>query len=341
MNSKETIQLMSEPHTSINHQEMNSEIDLLRGENLKQQEEIERLKIFLAELETTNNHLVSATWREREMKKQLTKTLGELNDTQKLVEEQHRRINESINYAQRIQQSINVSEDELKTVFPESFIIYKPKDSISGDFPWFYKHENFVWVAAVDCTGHGVPGAMLSMIGNLLLHDIVNDSDTPEPSEILNKLHSSIVRTLKQGAASANSSDGMDIALCRYNTQTNELLFAGSHRPLLISTKGEITLVAGDKFPIGGINYKNRSDYSNHSFTLTKGDYFLLYSDGYSDQFGGSNNKRITNKGIKQLLEESAFTDMQQMRGKIDSFFIEWKGNNTQIDDVVIIGIQI
>jgi serine phosphatase RsbU (regulator of sigma subunit) len=341
MSGKETIQVMSEFHTYSKQQKMNSEIDLLRSENVKQKEEIERLKIFLAELETTNNHLVSATWREREMKKQLTKTLGELNATQKLVEEQHRRINESINYAQRIQKSINVSEDELKNTFPESFIIYKPKDSISGDFPWFYKHENFVWVAAVDCTGHGVPGAMLSMIGNLLLHDIVNNDEIMNPAEILNQLHLSIIKTLRQDTTGANSSDGMDIAICRFDIDTKELLFAGSHRPLLLNKHGEITVIPGDKFPIGGMNYKNRSDYSNHSFMLSEGDYFMLFSDGYCDQFGGSNNKRITNKGMKQLLEETTFKDMQQMREKIDSFYIEWKGNNTQIDDIVIIGIKI
>ncbi|MCU0433398.1 MAG: SpoIIE family protein phosphatase [Bacteroidia bacterium] len=317
-----------------------AELERLRSENAAQKKEIERLGIFLAELETTNNHLVSATWREREMKKQLTKTLGDLRDAQQLVEAQHHRIAESINYARRIQQAINVSEDELRAAFPESFVIYQPKDAISGDFPWFFRNGDYAWVAAVDCTGHGVPGAMLSMIGNLLLHDIINSGGSPLPGQILEQLHHGIIKTLKQDAPGANSSDGMDAALCRIHLGSGELVFAGSHRPLLLQANGETELIAGDKYPIGGMHYKNRLPYINHTFTLARGDRFLLYSDGYTDQFGGESNKRITNKGIKAVLDDNNAASMSEIKALLENTFNSWKGSNKQIDDVVVIGIS-
>jgi serine phosphatase RsbU (regulator of sigma subunit) len=318
-----------------------AELEKLRTEVAAQKKEIERLTIFLAELETTNNHLVSATWREREMKKQLTKTLGDLRDAQQLVEAQHHRISESINYARRIQQAINVSEEELRATFPESFVIYQPKDAISGDFPWFFRNGDYAWVAAVDCTGHGVPGAMLSMIGNLLLHDIINSGGTPDPGSILADLHKGIVKTLRQDVPGANSSDGMDAALCRIHLPTGETIFAGSHRPMLLHANGITDLIAGDKYAIGGMHYKKRESYVNHTFQLKPGDRFILYSDGYTDQFGGENTKRITNKGIKALLDENAGLPMHEMKTLLENFFNSWKGSNKQIDDVVVIGISI
>lgn len=318
-----------------------SELERLRKDNADCHAEIERLRIFLTELETTNNHLVAATWREREMKKQLTKTLGELRDTKKLVDDQHYRISESINYARRIQQAINVSEQELQRVFPESFVIYKPKDAISGDFPWLYQHDDFVWIAAIDCTGHGVPGAMLSMIGNLLLHEIVNGANDLLPGFILEQLHNGIVKTLKQDQPGADSNDGMDGILCRYTISTGELIFAGSHRPLLITQQGITTLISGDKYPIGGTQYKNRTAYTNHAFSLSQGDRFLLFSDGFTDQFGGESNKRISNKGIKNLFEESRHFSMAEVKEVLENYFTTWKGSYKQIDDVVVIGIGI
>jgi serine phosphatase RsbU (regulator of sigma subunit) len=236
----------------------------LKGEKQALASELDGLKLYFAELEATNNHLVSATWREREMKKKLTETLGELNKTRQIVENQNKRITESINYSRKIQSAINPTEEDLLKYNPDSFILYLPKDVISGDFPWLFETGDYLYLAAVDCTGHGVPGAMMSMIGNLLLNDIINDGQVLMPSVILRRLHEAVVKTLKQDSSEGNSNDGMDIGLCCIDKKNQEVIFSGAHRPLFFMRDGVIEVISGDKFPIGGMHYKGLNKFTDH-----------------------------------------------------------------------------
>lgn len=314
---------------------------LAQNEDYKKlQTEVAHLKQMCAELEATNSNLVIATWRERDMKKQLKETLDELQTTKELVETQNKRITESINYSKKIQNAINATEVDLQFILPKSFILYKPKDVISGDFPWFYKKNNYLYLAAVDCTGHGVPGAMMSMIGNLLLNDITNGEENFTPAEILLLLHHSVIKTLKQDIAGNNSSDGMDVAMVRLDLITNELLFSGAHRPLFFQRNGVIEQFSGDKFPIGGVQYKGKNKFENQTFQLQKKDRIFLFSDGLPDQIGGEEGRKLMTKKIKESLEVGSENNFYDTKNVIENLFLNWKENYKQIDDVLLIGFE-
>jgi serine phosphatase RsbU (regulator of sigma subunit) len=318
---------------------LNSDYSKMKLEYDRLLQEMEMLKLQFSEIENTNNHLISATWREREMKKLLTNTVDELNKTKSLLEAQNKRVWESINYSKKIQTAINATEQDLAALFSSSMILYRPKDIISGDFPWLFRRDEYAYVAAVDCTGHGVPGAMMSMIGNLILNDIVNDQGILTPGEILTKLHYSIVKTLKQDVPGSDSKDGMDIALCRINLNTNELIYSGAHRPLFLYRNGEIQVTKGDKLLVGGVQYKNKLTFQDHVFQIAKGEQISIFSDGYTDQFGGPNERKIMTKGLKELLEQSYSPSMPDLKNKLSTYFDEWMGDLKQLDDVLIITI--
>lgn len=328
-----------EYHSQQDHLQSELEKQIAEKENIRK--ELDQLKLFFSEMETTNNHLISATWRERDMKKQLTETLAELQRTKELVEAQNKRISESISYARKIQLAINATEQDICSGLRNSFVYYKPKDVISGDFPWHFRKNKYAFIAAVDCTGHGVPGAMMSMIGNLLLNDIINDDLLPEPGDVLLRLHHAVVKTLKQDLPDSNSNDGMDIGLCRIDLETGELKYAGAHRPLFYMRNGIIESLRGDKFPIGGVQYKDKNNYQTHTIHLKKGESVFLFSDGYADQIGGKEGKKIMSSGLKRILESNAGRSMKEIKNVLEYEFEHWKGNHKQIDDVLIIGLSI
>ena len=321
-------------------QDVDLQIHELLEKNDRLTAELEQMKIFFAELESTNNHLVSATWRERDMKKKLADTIAELNATKLVLDAQNKRITESINYSRKIQIAINPTESELREIFPKSFIFYIPKDVISGDFPWLFKFDKYVYIASVDCTGHGVPGAMMSMIGNLLLNDIVNKGNLLLPSEILQKLHLAVVHTLKQNLPDSNSNDGMDIALCRIVRNTGELFFSGAHRPLFISKQNQLECYSGDKFPIGGVQYKGKNTYTDVCLKLEKSDRVIIFSDGLPDQIGGEDKRKLMTKGVKEFFEKRNNSPFEILKTDLESEFAAWKANNKQIDDVLLMAIE-
>jgi serine phosphatase RsbU (regulator of sigma subunit) len=322
-------------------QEIKNEYSQALVELEKLKKENEQLKLFYSELEATNNHLVSATWRERDMKKKLADTISELNTTRLIVEAQNKRIAESINYSKKIQNAINPAEETLHNIISESFILYKPKDVISGDFPWLFERGRYLYLAAVDCTGHGVPGAMMSMIGSLLLNDIVNGADEYKPSEVLIRLHQAVVRTLKQDVPGSNSSDGMDIGLCRIDKESREILFSGAHRPLIQLRNREISQFKGDKFPIGGMQYKGKNNYTDHQIEVKKGDSYFIFSDGLTDQTGGSDGKKYMISSLLEVILSGSGRKASDMKELINQSFEEWKGASKQVDDVILIGFNL
>ncbi len=309
-------------------------------ESVKQENELNKLNI--QELSSTNEHLIAATWRERDLKKQLKEAMDSINESKNIIEEQNRRIEQSINYARKIQQAIHTKETDLKSILPQSSVYFKPKDVISGDFPWMFVKDDYVYLAAVDCTGHGVPGAMMSMIGNLLLNDLAHETGEHTPGQILDRLHSRVIKTLKQDSAHNNANDGMDIAMIRIHIKTNEVLFASAHRPLLHVTKtGKVSILKGDRFPIGGLHYeKQRIPFTDTCIQIEKDDMLFMFTDGLTDQIGGEQGKKIGTKNIFEILSHMAQLETDQITTYINEQFETWKGPNKQIDDVLLIALR-
>ncbi|MEJ2004840.1 MAG: SpoIIE family protein phosphatase, partial [Cyclobacteriaceae bacterium] len=190
--------------------------------------------------------------------------------------------------AKRIQHAMLPDNSVIHNSLPDSFILYKPKDVVSGDFPWYIEAGDSIFIAAVDCTGHGVPGALLSLIGYFLLNDIVRSRKITDPGKILDILDEGVTTTLRQDEN--ETKDGMDIALCRIDKNKREVEFAGAHRPLYMMKNGEMEEIKGNKFAIGGGIYKNQTNFTSHSIKLKKGDSIYFCSDGFPDQFGGPQN---------------------------------------------------
>ena len=210
------------------------------------------------------------------------------------IQTKNKKITESINYAKRIQGAILPNNRVINQVLPESFIMYKAKDVVSGDFPWFMPMGDELYIAAVDCTGHGVPGALISLIGYFLLNDIVRSRKITDPGVILDQLDEGVTQTLRQDRDDSQTKDGMDIALCKINLAKGEVEYAGAHRPLYtITSKGELDEIKGNKFPIGGGIYKNQTKFTNTKIKVNKGDSIYFCSDGFPDQFGGPDNRKF------------------------------------------------
>lgn len=256
------------------------------------------------------------------------------------IQSKNKKITESINYAKRIQGAILPNNDIIKQIFPESFILYKPRDVVSGDFPWFLQRGDDMYIAAVDCTGHGVPGALISLIGYFLLNNIVNNKEVSEPGEVLDLLDKGVTETLKQDSGDSSSRDGMDIALCKINLKTNTLQYAGAHRPLYFWHSGELTEVKGDKFPIGGGQYKSRTNFATTTLDLSAGDAVYFCSDGFPDQFGGPDNRKFSPKRIREIITENSQSSIETVHKVFDQEFEAWKGEEKQTDDVLMIGIK-
>ncbi len=283
---------------------------------------------------------------------------NEVSKQKEIVEKQKTKILDSITYAQRIQQSILMEESEIQNYLPESFIYYQPKDIVSGDFYWFTPlsdsphkgekaGEGYFVIAAVDCTGHGVPGAFMSMIGNLLLNQIVNEKQITQPSEILTQLNHGVYEVLHQRKTGISSEDGMDIALCTIDYKNNILQYAGAQNPLYVLSDGKIEVIKADVYGIGGSSMISKADnplknkYTNHVISLKKGMSIYLFSDGYIDQFGGSERKKFGSQKFKDLLLGIQHLNMQKQKEAIASAYKEWKGDIAQIDDILVMGIRI
>ena len=260
------------------------------------------------------------------------------------IKEKNKKISDSINYAQRIQTSILPNEPFLQLYFPRSFMFYRPKDVVSGDFPWFKDNNGIYYVAAVDCTGHGVPGALISFIGHFLLNNIINISDNNFSSaEILDRLHLEVRKTLRQDQEGATGRDGMDLALCKIDPVNNTLDYAGAHRPLYYLKDGELIEYSGSRKAIGGIPLakKIEKDFENTIIEYKKGEKFFIFSDGMPDQLGGNERKKYQAKRIRETLTENAGESMAFFSKYFSKDFYDWMGNEKQVDDVLLIGIEL
>jgi len=258
------------------------------------------------------------------------------------IQDKNRAITESINYAQRIQTSILPNNKLIQEHLPNSFIFYKPRDVVSGDFPWFFPKEDEIYIAAVDCTGHGVPGALLSFIGYFILNNVVDHHVDFTAGEVCDRLHWGVRTTLKQDRVDADARDGMDIGLVKIKPKEKLIQYAGAHRPLYLLRDGELTEFKGDRKAIGGIPHRKKpeKDFTNYQIDIKKGDKIFFFSDGLPDQLGGPQRKKYSPRRIREAIVENKDFTMAQYGNYFNKDFTTWMGDNKQIDDVLLIGIE-
>lgn len=279
--------------------------------------------------------------QKRNANKLLEEKNGLIEKQKQLVEEKNGKITDSINYAKRIQQAILPSRDFIKSVLPDSFVFFKPKDIVSGDFYWIHEiDKDQVMLAVVDCTGHGVPGALMSMMGFNLLEQIVKEHQIYEPGIILDELSKLVTDSLKQTNELSSVKEGMDIALLKINNLTKELEFAGAHNSLYLIRSRKLTELKADRRSIG-ISLSHAVPFSNYKIKIEKGDCLYAFSDGYADQKGGAENKKFFYQPFKDMLIDNHQLSMQEQLVKFELVISEWQGNNEQIDDMLLIGVRI
>ncbi len=264
----------------------------------------------------------------------------EVTQQKAIIEIKNEEILDSINYAQNIQSAILPQEHQLKENLPDAMMLYMPRDKVSGDFPWVYQHDDDFYVAAVDCTGHGVPGALLSVIGHFVLNESARRLDVNSPGLLLDYLHQGVKDTLKQ-EQNIETRDGMDVALCKFNLKKFTLEFAGAHRHLYHLRNGELTEYKGTRRPIGGILYNESKGFQNTIIPLAKGDTVYFYTDGFPDQTGGEDKKKFMNYRVKEMIETHAHLTLTEQKIKFTEVFHAYKGVNKQIDDVLFIGVRV
>jgi serine phosphatase RsbU (regulator of sigma subunit)/tetratricopeptide (TPR) repeat protein len=261
-----------------------------------------------------------------------------------IVEVKNKEVMDSINYARRIQDALLKEEEHVTAHLPEHFVLFKPKAIVSGDFYWSMEKQGYWYLAVADCTGHGVPGAFMSMLGIAYLNEINASERVLSPAEILDKLREKIVKELKQSGETGESKDGMDISLIRFHLQTNELEWAGANNSLLVipqraSSAERVAQYKADKQPIGYT--VNPKPFTNHTIQLTSGDSLYLFSDGYVDQFGGPQGKKFKYKRLLQKLVEVNHESLAVRKELLDGIFESWRGRNEQLDDVAMVGIRV
>jgi len=257
------------------------------------------------------------------------------------IASKNKKITESINYAKRIQGAILPNNQVIRQKLPDSFILYKAKDVVSGDFPWYIEVDDVIYIAAVDCTGHGVPGALISLIGYFLLNDIVRSQKISDPGVILDKLDAGVTSTLRQDQDDSTTKDGMDIAFCKVDKKKNQIEYSGAHRPLYyLHANGELDEIKGNKFPIGGGIYRNQTNFDNHKIKYKAGDSIYFCSDGFPDQFGGPQNRKFGPKRLRQTIVDNHGKSMDEMHIIFDEAWENWKADYKQTDDVLLIGIR-
>ena len=305
-------------------------------ENEKLQEEKEKLAAEKAKVDEKIKKLWSQSTA-------IHKEKERINQLKIEIEQKHTEIMDSVNYAQRIQEAILPDRREISWHLPNSFILFKPRNIVSGDFYWFTHKNGKSILAAVDCTGHGVPGAFMSMIGNTLLNTIVNEKGITEPAQILNLLNEEVNTSLKQTQENSQSRDGMDIVICSFyqKSSTETLLeYAGANRPIYIFQDGQLNEIKANKFPIGGLNYSIEKIFTNHNFTLQKGTRIYMASDGYADQFNHLDKKLMTKK-FKEILLCLQNKSMEEQKNFLAEFIENWKNGAEQTDDILVIGVSI
>ena len=270
--------------------------------------------------------------------------ITKIKEAEQEIKRQNVQIMDSINYGKRIQDAILPSGTLIKSYFPDSFIYFKPRDIVSGDFYWFSVQDDKLFVAAVDCTGHGVPGAFMSLIGNSLLNHIVNERKIYKPSEILKELNKGVISALSQSKEeNEEREDGMDLTICRFDKNKKEVQVAcANHTALILNGKNGVQEIEGDEISIGETYSKvDNLEFTNHKIPFKANSTMYLFSDGYPDQLGGPKNKKFLAGKFKNFLVENQKEGMESLFDKLNDTLNDWKGDNKQTDDILVMGIRL
>jgi len=295
-------------------------------------------------LEDENKRLQQELSKQIELVKQTTENmnalLAELEEQKSEIEEKKNhltRVLQSITQASKIQMALMHSEKDLQDIFPNSFLFIKPKDIVSGDFLWIGRRPGRVFVAVADCTGHGVPGAFMSMMGKLILNQVIIEIGLDDIVAILNAVDAKVNKVLNYSA------EGMELGILKFMTDENKIEFAGAHRPLCFTENNEIIEIKGENNGVGGFHKNILKYFKKHELHFRgKGKKRLyLYSDGFPDQIGGDSSRKLTNSKFKKILEDTSKLPIMQQKQELESQLLQWQGRHKQTDDVIVVGIEI
>ena len=265
----------------------------------------------------------------------------ELARANALIEAKNKDITDSIKYAKHIQEAILPERSYMSKYLNEYFILYKPKDIVSGDFYWFLEKDGLLYLAAVDCTGHGVPGAFVSIVGGNILNLVARQKSMIGAAEILNEVNRQFNLTIRQTFEESAVKDGMDLALCVLDLNNMVLDFCGAYNPLYLIRDAELHTFKGNKFPVGAFIGDEVKTFESQKISLQKGDMIYLFSDGFADQFGGEHNKKLMPCRLRQVLLANASQPARSQLFALESFYDSWKGHNEQVDDILVMGLRI
>jgi serine phosphatase RsbU (regulator of sigma subunit) len=310
-----------------------------------------------------NNLLREQKKEIEDQKEEIEKQRDVVVEKNRIVLEQKKEITDSIIYAKNIQRAIMPSEEYLTSLLPEHFLMFRPKDIVSGDFYWIKKIKNFIVIAVADCTGHGVPGAFMSMLGAIFLNETVTSRSLDDAGQILNRVREKIKKSLHQSGKEGEAKDGMDMSFFIIDSETREVEFSGAFNPLYIIRDNDkveniedleqrgfsiyqpaefnatVIEIKGDRQPIAIYTYEK--DFTSHTFQLLENDRIYSFSDGYPDQFGGEKGKKLKARSFKNLLLSCKDKHMKEQEEFMQNSFDEWKGEIEQIDDVILMGLKI
>jgi len=275
-----------------------------------------------------------------QQKKEIEQHRDDIQEKSTAIAEFNSQLTDSIRYAKRIQESLLPENKELRHIFPDSFIFYKPKDIVSGDFYWFNEVDHKTVIATVDCTGHGVPGAFMTVLANSLLNQIVLESKITDPNLVITLLDQKVQQNLHQNQINSSTTDGMDIALCTIDKTNFETQFTGAKLPLYYVHKEQLTQIKGDRFSVGSSQFKDKF-FTSKKIKLKKGDTLYFCSDGFQDQFGGENNKKFMKTQFREMLCSLHRFSMEEQFNRINKIYYDWKGGTPQTDDILVVGIRL
>jgi serine phosphatase RsbU (regulator of sigma subunit) len=265
---------------------------------------------------------------------------SELARNKQIIELQHEEITDSLEYARQIQEAVLPKMEDIRSLLPHSFVIYYPKDVISGDFYWVTQLEEKLIIVLADGTGHGVPGGFMTMLGVSMLNELVLEQKCTSPSEILDKLRSKVITSLKQSRNEGEHKDGFDMTICVLDKTSSKLTYASANQTFFIQKSGELRTLKGDHFPVG-LHGEELNPFSEYQIDLEKGDFLYLFTDGFSDQFGGMHDKKYKTKNTQSFLSKLDGKHFNERRGALNDEFLRWKGAHPQTDDVTIFGFEI
>ncbi len=339
--SEQSQKIITEMQTKYETEKKEQEIKLLNNERALNHSIIQRQRLTLAI--TIGGLVVILAFAVLliNMIRQKQRANRILEEKNELISNQKQEITDSIRYASRIQNAILPSANLLNESLKEHFVLFIPRDIVSGDFYWFTKQQNKMIIVAADCTGHGVPGAFMSMLGVSFLYEIVNKEGVMQPARILNMLRDFIKLTLSQTGKKDEQKDGMDISLCMLDHDNMKLEWAGAYNPLVLIRNKEIIEYKADKMPVA-IHITDHKNFTNHKIDLQPNDVFYMYSDGFPDQFGGDQGRKFMSKRFKQLLLDIHEKPMSEQKEILRNEHIQWRGDNyDQIDDIVVFGVKV